>query len=715
MTAAVGLGGGQQPARLLPLREELTLHAGPRTRDGAPTWTLHDPANNRFFRIGWLEFEILSRWDSGDMEAIATDVRRRTTLDVSVDHVETVARFLMASNLLQARGEPAIERLLRQAASVRTGPAKWLLKNYLFVRIPLVRPDRFLKWAFPLVAWMFTRGFVAAAVMAALIGGYLVLRQWDAFLGTFPHFFSLEGAILAGVALTGAKILHELGHAFTAHRLGCRVPTMGVAFLVLWPVLYTDTSEAWKLPSRHRRLAIGAAGMAAELALAAAATLAWSFLPDGPVRSAAFLLATSTWLLTLAINLNPFMRFDGYYLLSDYMDIPNLQDRSFALARWRLREMLFGLGDPAPERWPRHTRRVLLAYAYCTWIYRFFLFLGIALLVYHLFFKLLGIFLMVVELVWFIARPIWGELKEWGMRRDRVRLNRHSLATLAALGCVVALVLVPWRSAVPASAILRAEQQMKLFIPRAARLEEVRVRPGQVVAAGEVLFTFRSPDLEHDLAQAERRAELSRWQVQFQGMSRNLLERNQVSWRELEGALAQAAGYRSELARLQVTAPMAGRVVELADPLRPGEWLTANTPLATVIDPSSAILEAYVAEADLARISVGTPGVFHPDDLGRPSVSGTVVAIDDGSSRALPEPVLASIHGGDVAVRDVRGAGDSLIPESPVYRVLIRPDAGLSAPDRVVRGRILLQGERESVIARTWRFAVGVLIRESGF
>lgn len=715
MTAALNLGGGRQPARLLPLREELTLHPGPRTRDGAPTWTLHDPANNRFFRIGWLEFEILSRWEAGDMEAIAADIRRRTTLDASADHVETVARFLMASNLLQARGDQAIERLVRQAASVRMGPAKWLLKNYLFIRIPLVRPDRFLKAALPLVAWMFTRGFLAALAAAALAGGYLVLRQWDAFLGTFPHFFSLEGAVLAGVALTGAKILHELGHAFTARRFGCRVPTMGVAFLVLWPVLYTDTSEAWKLPSRHRRLAIGAAGMAAELALAAAATLAWSFLPDGPARSAAFLLATSTWLLTLAINLNPFMRFDGYYLLSDYLDIPNLQDRSFALARWHLRETLFGLGDPVPERWPRQTRRVLLVYAYCTWIYRFFLFLGIALLVYHLFFKLLGIFLMMVELVWFIARPIWGELKEWGMRRDRVRLNRHGLATLAALGCIVALVLVPWRSAVPASAILRAEQQLKLFVPRAAMLEEVRVRSGQGVSAGEVLFTFRSPDLEHELSQAERRAELSRWQVQFQGMSRDLLERNQVSWRELEGALAQAAGYRSELARLQVTAPVGGRVVELADPLRPGEWLTANTPLAMVVDPASAIIEAYVAEADLARIAVGTPGVFHPDDLGQPSIAGMVAAIDDGSSRTLPEPALASIHGGDVAVRDIRSAGDALIPESPVYRVLIRPDAGLPAPDRVVRGRVLLQGERESLIARTWRFAVGVLIRESGF
>ncbi|EWY39936.1 peptidase M50 [Skermanella stibiiresistens SB22] len=708
-------GAPAPPARLLPLREELTLHAGPVTAEGSPTWTLHDPANNRFYRIGWLEFEILSRWEAGDMEEIAADIRRSTTLDAAVSHVELVARFLMSCNLLQARGEAALERLTRQAASIRVGPAKWLLKNYLFIRVPLVRPERFLKAALPMVGWVFTRGFLVAVLLMALTGGYLVMRQWDAFLATFPHFFSLEGAALSALALTGAKILHELGHAFTARRRGCRVPTMGVAFLVMWPVLYTDTSEAWKLPSRRHRLEIGAAGMAAELALAAVATLAWSFLPDGPARSAAFLLATSTWLLTLVINLNPFMRFDGYYLLSDYLDIPNLQDRSFALARWRLRELLFGLGDPVPERLPDHTRRVLIAYAFCTWIYRFFLFLGIALLVYHLFFKLLGIFLMMVEMVWFIARPIWSELREWVMGRDKVHVNRNSVATLLGLCCVVALVLVPWRSAIPAAAVLRAEQQLKLFTPRGARLAEVGVRIGQLVTAGDMLFRFDSPDLDHDLAQAERRVQVSRWQVQFQGMSRDLLERNQVSWRELEGAMAQAAGHRTELDKLVLTAPMSGRVVELADPLRTGEWLKANTELATVVDPASGIIEAYVGEADLARIAVGTSGTFHPDDLDIASVTGKVISIDDGSSRTLPEPTLASVNGGDVAVRDARGPEGALIPESPVYRVLIRPDGGLPAPARVQRGRVLLNGERESLIARTWRAGVGVLVRESGF
>jgi putative peptide zinc metalloprotease protein len=720
MSAAAGAptidAAPQAPSmRLMPLRDELTLHEGPRTLDGAPTWTLHDPITNRFFRIGWLEFEILSRWDLGDIEQIAADIAARTTIPVTAAQVENFARFLVAGNLIQARGPDAIERFKRQVAATRKTPAMWLLKNYLFFRIPLVRPDRFLKAALPMVDWVFTRWFLALVMAAALVGGSLVVRQWDSFTNTFMHFFTPEGAALAAIALFASKLLHEFGHAFAARRFGCRVPTMGAAFLVMWPVLYTDTSEAWKLASKRRRLAIGVAGMSAELALAAFATLAWSFLPDGPLRSAAFLQATSTWVITLTINLSPFMRFDGYYLLSDYLDIANLQDRSFALARWWLREKLFGFGDPPPEHFPARTRRILMFYAYGTWIYRFFLFLTIALLVYHLFFKLLGIFLMGVELVWFIARPIWGELAEWATRRDRVRINRNSVATLVGFIGLIALMLIPWRGSVPAPAIVRAEQQTQLFVPKAAMLSGLLAQPGQQVTAGDVLFRFTSPDLEHSLEQAQRKAQVLRWQVQFQGMNRDLLERNQVSWRELEAAQAESAGFKEELDRLVVSAPISGRVVELADPLLPGEWLKENTPLAMLIDPASGIVEAYVGEEDLSRIAVGGAGVFHPDDLDLASIPVTIISIDDGSSRTLAEHSLASINGGDIPVRQGTGGDHSLVPESPIYRVLLRPDGGLEAPERVQRGKVLLEGQRESIAGRTLRVALGVLVRESGF
>jgi putative peptide zinc metalloprotease protein len=254
-------------------------------------------------------------------------------------------------------GPQASRRLVAQGAMRRLSAAQWLLKNYLFLRVRLLDPDRFLAACLPYVRWMYSPHFVAALAGLAGLGFYLIGLQWEAYTHSFLHLFSLVGALQVGAALAFAKAVHEFGHGLTAKRFGCRVPGMGAALLVLWPMLWTDCTDAWRLVDRRQRLLIDAAGVLAEIVLAVVASLAWSMLGDGPARSAAFLLSGSTWLVALAINANPLMRFDGYYLLSDWLDEPNLQERSFALCRWRVREALFGLGDPPPERWPAGRQR----------------------------------------------------------------------------------------------------------------------------------------------------------------------------------------------------------------------------------------------------------------------------------------------------------------------------------------------------------------------
>ena len=172
-------------------------------------------------------------------------------------------------------------------------------------------------------------------------GLYLVARQWDTFLNSFLYFFNLNGLFFYILAILCIKIFHEFGHAYTATRYGCKVSTIGVAFLVMFPVMYTDASDAWRLKSRRKRLYIDAAGMITELYIACVATFLWAFLPDGIMRSIVFMVATSSWILSLAINLNPFMRFDGYYILSDLWHLDNLQARAFKFGKWKLRKILF--------------------------------------------------------------------------------------------------------------------------------------------------------------------------------------------------------------------------------------------------------------------------------------------------------------------------------------------------------------------------------------
>ena len=712
-------GGAGSATRTLPaLRDELALHPGPPSADGAPSWTLEDPARGRYFRLGWAEIEMLARWDRDDPAVIAAAITQETTLTVGAAEVEAFVRFLASANLVRVEGPRALGLLHEQAQAARMNPVAFLLKNYLFIRIPLVRPDRFLDRTIGLAAPFFSPVFWIATLIAGLTGMLLVLRQWDGFVTTFVHLFSWQGLAAIGIGLIFAKIAHELAHAYAAKREGLAVPTMGIALMVLYPVLYTDTTAAWRLTDRARRLRIGYAGMAIELAIAAWMTLAWSFMPDGPVRSAAFILATTTWIMTLAVNLNPFMRFDGYFLFSDALDMPNLQDRAFRLARWRLREALFGFGESPPERFPKGRARLLITYAVFTWIYRFVLFLGIALIVYHFFFKALGIILMIVELAWFIGRPILMEMREWAGRREAYRVNRNTLTSAAILLGAIMLFGMPLQWSIHAPALLRAERQTQLFAPADALLVTDEAKPGRDVAEADTLFAFAAPDMEHRLAENARRITLLRWRASVEtpgaaGPGGSLGERAAL-WEELEGAIAERASLSRQAERLTVNAPHAGRLAERDPDIRVGDWVAEGEWLATLVTPESWVIEAYLSEADLGRVGTGAPARFYPQAPRRPPIDARVIAVaETGSSRLVAAPELTSPHGGTLPAYET---ADGLVPDGAVYRLIAHPDSvpAMNQP-QALRGTLRLEGERVSLAVRVWRAVMAILIRESGF
>jgi putative peptide zinc metalloprotease protein len=707
--AAATAPGGLLP----PLREELGLHPGPRALDGSPTWTLHDPARNQFFRIGWPEFEMLSRWDAGDAAALLERIRHETTLDLAGEDVGDLARFLAGHNLTRTGGREDTAGLLARAARLRQNWAMWLLKNYLFLRIPLVRPDRWLTAALPWVGFVFTPAFRKAVLVVAALALYLVARRWDAYLDTFSYLFSFEGAVCFALTLSALKVVHELGHAFTAKRYGCRIPSMGVAFLVLWPVLYTDVTESWKLPSRAQRLAVGIAGVVTELVCAVFATLAWSFLPDGPMRSAAFLVSTTTWVSTVLINLSPFMRFDGYFVFSDWLEMPNLHQRAFALARWWLRERLLGFGDPAPEDLPAGRRAFVIAFAFCTWAYRLSLFLGIAVLVYHFAVKIVGVALMAVEIGYFIVRPIWSEAAAVWKLRGRLRRGRGPVLSGTVALLLLLAVIVPWRSAVEAPALLRSARQERVFAPeQGTRIAAITVGDGATVAKGAPLIELESPELGFKLGQARTDVAVLQWQLQTQGVAPDLMARSRVAEREYDAASAQYRALADATARLHVVAPTAGRVVDMADDLRPGLWLPPKTRLLSIVDTGRSEIDAYVYESDVGRIAVGNAAIFYPDGGFLSPLDARVTAIDRANTRILPDAYLASRFGGAIPVRETPQG--ELVPERAVYRIVLMPEQAAEAPARVLRGRVVIKGSAESLAARVWRSVLAVLVRESG-
>jgi putative peptide zinc metalloprotease protein len=247
------------------LREEIDVFEGAVLADGQPSWVLHDPVRNQFFRIDWLTFEILSRWRMGNAQAILHAVARDTTLHPDGDDLERLLKFLNEQQLL-ANDDPKTARdMAERVAKSQSSVWNWLVHHYLFFRVPLVKPDKWLERWMPVAALFYSRTFVLLTLTALGVGLYQVLQQWGTFSAALIDTFSLQGLLSYGLALAVVKVLHELGHAFTAKRHGCRIPRMGVAFLVMWPMAYTDTNEAWRLHSRRERLEVACAGIVTEL------------------------------------------------------------------------------------------------------------------------------------------------------------------------------------------------------------------------------------------------------------------------------------------------------------------------------------------------------------------------------------------------------------------------------------------------------------------
>ncbi|MCG4454784.1 biotin/lipoyl-binding protein [Pseudomonas sp. MMS21-TM103] len=696
--------------RLPALRNDLQLTSAATALDGSPQWTLADPLRGRYFKLGAAALRLLRNWPLGDGQRVLGAANAEPGAPLGDADLQELLDFLRRHDLIAAADAEQRDSYARKAAAQQRSLWMRVLHQYLFFRIPLWRPDAFLDRTWP---WLERHGPLLLRTVLPLVLGlglFLVARDWQRFLGTFPHLFSLGGALTFGIALVFAKLCHEFGHAYMAKRAGCRVQSMGLAFMVLFPLFYTDVSDAWRVNDRRSRLLIGAGGMLAELLLAAIALLAWSLLPDGPWRTAAFMLASATWLTTLVVNLNPFLRFDGYFLLSDLWRVENLQERAFALCRWRLREALFGYGEPMPAPCPPPLSRRLLIWGYSAWLWRAALFFAIALIVYHLFFKLLGSFLMLVELAWFIGLPVWREMREWWQRRDQMH-TRKQLRNLLALVIALGVLALPWQSQVTVPALLEASPNSTLHVPLPSRLLRLNVSEGQRVQAGDLLLELESPDLEARQGIAAQEIRILQLQLRRQAGRSETVADVAVLEQRLAEALAQYRGLAAQRARLQVRAPHSGVVRDLLTDLTPGRWLSSQWVLVRVLG-DEVRLRGYLEEALLWRVEPGAEGRFIADNPLRSTLQVRLEEVDTTSSDYLDIEVLASDRDGPIAVRrNDRGAQ----PVQGQYAVRLQVLDDQAAPSQTQRGTVQLTGRSESYLGAAWRRLAALGVRESGF
>jgi putative peptide zinc metalloprotease protein len=406
------------------------------------------------------------------------------------------------------------------------------------------------------------------------------------------------------------------------------------------------------------------------------------------------------------------MRFDGYFVLSDLLQVPNLHARAFALARWHLRERLFALGDSPPEVFSAAKTRGLIAFAWATWIYRLFLFLAIALLVYHFFIKAIGIFLFLVEITWFVLLPVGREMRVWSNRWSAIRASRRARGAALLAMLLAAVFVVPWPTRIATIGLLQPREQWPIYAPEHAQVIALPFRDGAEVPAGALLMALRSPQLEARALQTDARRQRLSLESASAGFDAARRRDWQVLSKALDTVVAQRKAITADAAHYAPRAPYAGVIRDVDPDLEVGDWVAHRELLGRLVREGAWQVVTYVDDAAVHRIAVGDEALFIAQGLDGPVARLTVAQIDRDASRTLDEPQLASVFGGHVSVREKEGV---FYPERAVYRVRLDVAPGDIPDQHAWRGKVAIVAQWEAPGLRFLRSALSVFWREAGF
>ncbi|WP_043320660.1 M50 family metallopeptidase [Microbulbifer sp. HZ11] len=755
-TTANGSSPGSTPCGpWAPLRTDLQIHRSNEQGDQRHgnsahhrfhTWLLFDPLRGQYLELGELEVLVLQLWHLGSTEKVAAEIAAQQGCEIDPRQIESVVRFVKDNELLQTSSDALSAKL----ASVSRAQQRLVkLQKSLFWRRPLFVPELSCRLLLPLARATAAGGFYALLVCTALFCAVSVGQHWSEFIAYFDAGWNPVGAVIFFFCYLLLSLVHELGHASVARLYGIRANSIGVGLIALMPIMFSEITDAWRLP-RKARLHISAAGVTFECALGVAAAMAWCLLDDGPLRALMFYLFTASLLTTLMINANPLMKFDGYYLLSDYTGEKNLQQiANTSLRHWIWSRLLRHYPAPTGRR-----QRLLILFGLASLVYRLMVFAFISYAAYQLLFKAAGILVFLLCIGLLLCVPAFreisgflGYLKEQNSRRDGdqpasqsgedpmqssqgktplipglyrwLRLFRPgALLTIITLLALL-LIPLPWPVQIPAATYFSAEQ--KAMAPAGATLRRF-VRRGEAVTEGQIIAEFHNDELAYRIARTRTELNLLQRRQHSDGFAETLDALDGIYLQDLLSKRQLLRALETEQRQLQVSAQVSGVVDWVLPGLGTDQFLDLNQPFLTIADRRSLAGRAYAQAQQTMRLNVADTA----ERKGRLFLSGqwqpvpvTVIAVEQIASRRIQDPALASVNGGPLQslADDPRRSAEALhlilfdVPQTS------RDDArsGPSVPISAQRtGHLVLLGEPVSLLQLLTQRVAGVLIRESG-
>jgi len=567
---------GSTSSRPLRLRMRRDLIITQQVYQGRSCYVVKDPLKLKYHRFDVEEFALLELLDGRRSLA---DVRREferrfAPQQLALDELHQFVGMLHRGSLLVSDA-PGQGRELEQRHDANSRRRRWAaLSSVLMIRLPGFDPDGLLTRLAGKVGWLFSRTAVSIVGLISLLALLLLGSEFEVVLArlpTFQEFFGAGNWLWLALVLIVLKVLHEFGHGLACKRLGGECHEMGVMLLVFLPCLYCNVSDSWMLRNKWHRAAIGAAGMYVELLLASLATFLWWFSAPGLINALALNVMVVSSLSTLLVNGNPLMRYDGYYILSDLLEIPNLRQKAAATTRRILGGLLLGLPAVYEPFLPGRNRLAFLAYTVCSAVYRWVITLAILWFLYHVLepygLKILGQIGVGVAVAALLMAPLLA-LVRFASTPGRVRqVKKLRLLACAAGGAalVAAVLMIPLPHYVVCPLTVEPRDAASVYVEVPGIVRQVRARPGETVEAGEPLLVLENLDVEIDVERlVGRRQQLV---TQLAGLQQRIFEEEAAGLEmarveeEIATVEEQLARRRRDQQRLTIVAPVTGDVV----------------------------------------------------------------------------------------------------------------------------------------------------------
>lgn len=724
--------------RPLSLRLRADLRATRVESATGTTWIVKDPLTLEHFQFSTEEYALVDWLREPVTIAELQRLFQREFSPQTITPTKTwefISRLHTAGLLVSdatGHGRELLARREREAT--RRVLFSWT--GLLGVRFRGVDPDAFLSAIHERCRWLFSPADLVAAAAVVLFALSLLVGHFDGFRERLPEVSALldwRNLPWLLVAIGIAKVLHELGHALVCKHFGGEVRELGFMLLVFAPCLYCDVTDAWRLPSKWRRIAVSAAGVLVELVLAALATIVWWYAQPSVVQLVALNIMIICTLNTLLVNGNPLMRYDGYYILSDLVDVPNLWQRSREALRYFWSKWL--LGQPVEEDplLPARQRPWLAAYAAASKIY---LSAVCVMIVWGLLktltpYRLESLAYMVGCVVFgsALVGPVRAaaELVRNPVRRGEIRRGRVGLLVGLGFAATVAVLAVPVNYRVSAPFVLVPEDAVRVYARIGGTLESI-LPAGSPVKRGDVIGRLSNIDTTVELAQLEGERGLRELRVEhlerLRGIDREANDQLPTARAALADSERRLAERRKEADQLTFTAPVDGRVIpaprrdvkvggahptqlatwtgSLLEPKVRGAKVEPGTLMCLVGDPHKSTAVLLVDGGDVKFVQPGQRARLRIEQLPGQVIEGVVIdvsrhQVQDDSHTPVTRADLTPLFAGLIAPGH----------EGAHYEVRVRFDTA-SAPALVIggRGEAKVATERVTLARRLWRLVV---------